>query len=52
MLTALTPKIMDDNPDLHQKWVALILQGEMGKPEDLMGPHILVVLLKSLHYWG
>uniref|UniRef100_A0A8H7N3H3 Uncharacterized protein n=1 Tax=Bionectria ochroleuca TaxID=29856 RepID=A0A8H7N3H3_BIOOC len=52
MLTALTPKIMDDNPDLHQKWVSLIPQGKMGKPEDLMGPHILVVLLKSLHYWG
>ncbi|VBB73590.1 Putative D-arabinitol 2-dehydrogenase [ribulose-forming] [Podospora comata] len=38
MLTALTQKILDDNPDLKEKWTSLIPQGKMGKPEDLMGP--------------
>ncbi|KAF6844505.1 D-arabinitol 2-dehydrogenase [Colletotrichum musicola] len=38
MLTALTEKILDDNPDLKQKWTSLIPQGKMGQPKDLMGP--------------
>ncbi|KAK3365246.1 hypothetical protein B0T24DRAFT_429506 [Lasiosphaeria ovina] len=38
MLTALTQKILDDNPDLKQQWTSLIPQGRMGSPEDLMGP--------------
>ncbi|KAK0729830.1 short chain dehydrogenase [Lasiosphaeris hirsuta] len=38
MLTALTQKILDDNPDLKQQWTSLIPQGHMGNPEDLMGP--------------
>ncbi|KAJ0123054.1 d-arabinitol dehydrogenase [Diaporthe amygdali] len=38
MLTALTQKILDDNPDLRKQWVSLIPQGKMGQPEDLMGP--------------
>ncbi|KAM0248263.1 hypothetical protein ACHAQJ_009529 [Trichoderma viride] len=38
MLTALTQKIMDENPDLKQKWISLIPQGKMGQPQDLMGP--------------
>ncbi|MCJ1309912.1 hypothetical protein MMC25_003573 [Agyrium rufum] len=37
MLTALTQKIMDDNPDLQKRWTSLIPQGKMGQPEDLMG---------------
>lgn len=37
MLTALTKKILDDNPDLKKQWTALIPQGKMGDPEDLMG---------------
>ncbi len=37
MLTALTRKILDDNPDLKKKWTSLIPQGKMGNPEDLMG---------------
>lgn len=37
MLTALTRKILDDNPVLNQKWTSLIPQGKMGRPEDLMG---------------
>ncbi|EFY93048.1 D-arabinitol dehydrogenase ArbD, putative [Metarhizium acridum CQMa 102] len=38
MLTALTEKILDENPDLKQKWTSLIPQGKMGQPQDLMGP--------------
>ncbi|KZZ93233.1 NAD(P)-binding domain protein [Moelleriella libera RCEF 2490] len=38
MLTALTQKILDENPDLKQKWISLIPQGKMGQPQDLMGP--------------
>ncbi|RSL42409.1 hypothetical protein CEP54_015490 [Fusarium duplospermum] len=38
MLTALTKKILADNPDLKKTWVSLIPQGRMGQPEDLMGP--------------
>ncbi|KAL6854676.1 NAD(P)-binding protein [Trichoderma novae-zelandiae] len=38
MLTALTEKILDENPELKQKWVSLIPQGKMGLPQDLMGP--------------
>lgn len=37
MLTALTKKILDDNPDLKRQWTSLIPQGKMGNPEDLMG---------------
>nr|POF07124.1 d-arabinitol 2-dehydrogenase [ribulose-forming] [Quercus suber] len=37
MLTALTKKILDENPELAQKWTSLIPQGKMGVPEDLMG---------------
>ncbi|KAI1323961.1 NAD(P)-binding protein [Xylariaceae sp. FL0255] len=38
MLTALTQKILDDNPDLKKQWTSLIPQGKMGQPVDLMGP--------------
>ncbi|KAI6865292.1 NAD(P)-binding protein, partial [Hortaea werneckii] len=37
MLTALTKKILDDNPELAHKWTSLIPVGKMGRPEDLMG---------------
>lgn len=37
MLTALTKKILDDNPELAEKWISLIPAGKMGRPEDLMG---------------
>ncbi|RGP70941.1 gluconate 5-dehydrogenase [Fusarium sporotrichioides] len=38
MLTALTQKILNDNPDLERTWTSLIPQGRMGLPQDLMGP--------------
>ncbi|KAJ5665529.1 Glucose/ribitol dehydrogenase [Penicillium maclennaniae] len=37
MLTALTRKILDENPELRDKWTSLIPVGKMGTPEDLMG---------------
>lgn len=37
MLTSLTKKILDDNPELNEKWTSLIPVGKMGRPEDLMG---------------
>jgi len=37
MLTALTKKILDENPELQRQWTSLIPQGKMGRPEDLMG---------------
>jgi len=37
MLTALTKKILDDNPTLAKQWTSLIPVGKMGVPEDLMG---------------
>ena len=33
-----TSKILDENPDLREKWTSLIPVGSMGVPEDLMGP--------------
>lgn len=38
MLTALTEKILEENPELKKKWISLIPQGKMGQPQDLMGP--------------
>ncbi|KAL7621371.1 hypothetical protein AAE478_008692 [Parahypoxylon ruwenzoriense] len=38
MLTALTEKILNDNPGLKKQWTSLIPQGKMGQPVDLMGP--------------
>ncbi|KAE8420054.1 hypothetical protein BDV36DRAFT_281830 [Aspergillus pseudocaelatus] len=38
IMTALTRKILNENPDLEAKWTSLIPTGKMGLPEDLMGP--------------
>lgn len=37
MLTALTRKILDENPELNKTWTSLIPVAKMGRPEDLMG---------------
>jgi D-arabinitol 2-dehydrogenase len=37
LLTVLLSQHQDDNPELAEKWISLIPQGKMGKPEDLMG---------------
>ena len=33
-----TRQILDENPELEEKWISLIPTGKMGDPEDLMGP--------------
>lgn len=38
MATALTEKILAENPSLKDKWVGGTPQQRMGDPEDLMGP--------------
>ncbi|EFE37320.1 hypothetical protein TRV_08016 [Trichophyton verrucosum HKI 0517] len=52
MLTALTQKILDDNPDLNQKWTSLIPQGKMGVPEDLMGAVVFLTSDASKYVTG
>ncbi|KAG8625335.1 hypothetical protein KVT40_007086 [Elsinoe batatas] len=52
MLTALTKKILDDNPELAQKWTSLIPQGKMGRPEDLMGAVTYLLSDASLYVTG
>ncbi|KAI4855634.1 NAD(P)-binding protein [Aureobasidium sp. EXF-8846] len=42
MLTALTEKILNENPELGNKWTSLIPQGKMGRPVDLMGPVVFL----------
>ncbi|EPS39689.1 hypothetical protein H072_6500 [Dactylellina haptotyla CBS 200.50] len=37
MMTALTKKIIDEQPDLYNNWVSRIPAGRMGNPVDLMG---------------
>jgi NAD(P)-dependent dehydrogenase (short-subunit alcohol dehydrogenase family) len=32
-----TRKILEENPELRDKWTSLIPVGKMGTPEDLMG---------------
>ncbi|KAF4510075.1 hypothetical protein G6O67_001995 [Ophiocordyceps sinensis] len=52
MLTALTQKIIDENPDLKQKWTSLIPQGKMGRPQDLMGPVTFLLSNASQYVTG
>ncbi|KAH6610982.1 gluconate 5-dehydrogenase [Trichoderma cornu-damae] len=52
MLTALTQKILDKNPDLKQKWISLIPQGKMGQPQDLMGPVVFLLSDASRYVTG
>lgn len=47
-----TEKILDDNPDLKQKWTSLIPQGKMGQPKDLMGPVTFLLSDASLYVTG
>ncbi|PHH68052.1 hypothetical protein CDD80_290 [Ophiocordyceps camponoti-rufipedis] len=52
MLTPLTEKILDDNPDLKLKWTSLIPQGKMGQPQDLMGPVAFLLSNASQYVTG
>lgn len=47
-----TQKILDDNPDLNQKWTSLIPQGKMGVPEDLMGAVVFLTSDASKYVTG
>jgi NAD(P)-dependent dehydrogenase (short-subunit alcohol dehydrogenase family) len=37
-MSSRTEKIIKENPDIGNTWTALIPQGRMGQPQDLMGP--------------
>jgi len=52
MLTALTKRILDDNPYLKKQWTSLIPQGKMGNPEDLMGAVIFLSSDASAYVTG
>lgn len=52
MLTALTKKILDDNPELQKQWTSLIPVGKMGRPEDLMGAVTFLASDASLYVTG
>ncbi|KAF2014669.1 D-arabinitol 2-dehydrogenase [Aaosphaeria arxii CBS 175.79] len=52
MLTALTKKILDDNPELQKQWTSLIPVGKMGRPEDLMGAVTFLSSDASLYVTG
>lgn len=47
-----TAKILDENPDLKQKWVSLIPMGKMGDPSDLMGPAVFLLSENSKYVNG
>lgn len=47
-----TKKILEDKPDLKAKWTALIPQGRMGNPEDLMGAVVFLASDASLYVNG
>lgn len=47
-----TKKILDENPELAQKWTSLIPQGKMGRPEDLMGAVTFLLSDASLYVTG
>ena len=52
MLTALTKKILDENPELQRQWTSLIPMGKMGRPEDLMGAAVFLASDASLYVTG
>ncbi|KAI9788730.1 MAG: hypothetical protein M1816_006587 [Peltula sp. TS41687] len=52
MLTALTKKILDDKPELRDKWISLTPAGRMGDPEDLMGAVVYLLSDASRHVTG
>ncbi|KAL1839303.1 hypothetical protein VTJ49DRAFT_1666 [Mycothermus thermophilus] len=43
MLTALTEKILTNNPALKAEWTSRIPQGRMGAPADLTGPVVFLL---------
>ncbi|KAI9732199.1 MAG: hypothetical protein M1834_004296 [Cirrosporium novae-zelandiae] len=52
MLTPLTKKILEENPDIKRQWTSLIPQGRMGAPEDLMGAVVYLLSDASMYVTG
>lgn len=47
-----TKKILDENPELKDKWMSLIPQGRIGLPEDLMGAVVFLASDASKYVTG
>ncbi len=47
-----TKKILEDKPQLKEKWTSHIPQGSMGNPEDLMGPVVFLLSDASRYMTG
>ncbi|KAJ5192038.1 uncharacterized protein N7498_011023 [Penicillium cinerascens] len=52
MLTTLTGKILDENPDLRYKWTSHIPIGKMGTPKDLMSAVTFLLIGASRYITG
>ncbi|KAF5022728.1 hypothetical protein F66182_5276 [Fusarium sp. NRRL 66182] len=52
MLTAMTEKIIKENPTIGKTWTDLIPQGRMGSPQDLMGPVAFLLSDASAYMTG
>ncbi|KAJ6257584.1 hypothetical protein Dda_7369 [Drechslerella dactyloides] len=52
MMTALTQKIIDEQPDLYNSWVSKIPAGRMGNPVDLMGTVVYLASDASAYTTG
>ncbi|KAK6342987.1 hypothetical protein TWF718_008365 [Orbilia javanica] len=52
MMTALTKKIIDEQPELYNNWVSRIPAGRMGNPVDLMGAVVYLASDASSYVTG
>ena len=52
MATCSTQKLLDENPVLRDKWVALTPVGKLGMPEQLMGPVVFLLSDASSYMTG
>lgn len=47
-----TRKILEENPDLRDRWVSMIPYGKMGEAEDLMGAVVYLLSDASAYVTG
>jgi D-arabinitol 2-dehydrogenase len=47
-----TKRILDDAPDLKERWTSMIPMGRMGNPEDLMGTVVFLASDASRYVTG